>query len=405
MKTISQQPIPSLDLQQLKAEFKAELNDILDWWSRHMVDEERGGFHGRMDGHGRLAPAADKGIILNTRLLWTYSAAALTTGKAEHRRLADRAYDYLCQYFWDEVEGGVLWMVDAEGNPVDTQKQIYGQAFAIYALCEYYFLSKCQEVLEKATELFWLIEKYSLDRDKNGYLSAFARDWSPMADIRLSEKDANEAKIMNTHLHLLEAYTTFYRVKPFAALETALVNVVDLFRERFFMPATGSLQVYFDENWIPKGDSISYGHNIEASWLLWEATEVLDSADQRRNLLPVCIALAEVVLEKAVDEDGAIMYEAGPEGLRDTDKHWWPQTEAVVGFWNAWQLTGRPEFAEASALCWAFTSTHLRDQEAGEWHWRTDRSGVPVRTEDKAGPWKAPYHNARMCLEMLKRLG
>ena len=403
--SIKKIPSAQIDATRLKGEFRQELYNIIDWWSMNMVDEKNGGFFGRMDGHGRLYPESDKGVILNTRLLWTYSAVARATGSNLHHQLAHRAYNYFCEYFWDDLEGGVFWTVDYLGNPVDTQKQVYAQSFSIYALAEYFSLTQKRAVLEQAEEIFWLIEKYSFDRKKNGYLSAFARDWSPMDDIRLSEKDANEAKIMNTHLHLLEAYTNLFRVHPFAALREALGNIIGLILDRFYLPETGSLQIYFDENWMPKGHDISFGHNVEAGWLLWEAAEVLGDENIRERVRPACLHLAEVVLLSAVDSDGAILYEACPLGLKDADKHWWPQAEAVVGFWNAWEMTGEEKYAEAAVNCWSFIKAHLLDQEEGEWHWRTDRCGQPVLSEDKAGPWKAPYHNVRMCLEMGRRLG
>ena len=405
MKSSTKNPSPlRIDIDKLKGEFHQELHNILNWWSTHMVDEKNGGFFGRVDGHGKLFPEADKGVILNTRMLWTYSAVALATGDSLYHQLAHRAYTYFCEHFWDDLEGGVFWSVDHLGNPADTQKQIYAQAFAVYALGEYYALTKKREALEQAEEIFWLIEKYSFDRQKNGYLSAFARDWSPMDDIRLSEKDANEAKIMNTHLHILEAYASFYRIKPSTALRNALENVIGLFLDRFYIPENGSMHIYFDENWTPKGHDISFGHNVEASWLLWEAAEALDSAEALERVRPACLHMAEAVLLSAVDSDGAILYEACPMGLKDADKHWWPQAEAVVGFWNAWQLTGEEKFAEAAVNCWSFIKAHLIDREEGEWHWRTDRCGQPILSEDKAGPWKAPYHNSRMCLEMGRRL-
>lgn len=393
-----------IDAAGLKAEFQQELEQILNWWTLHMVDDQNGGFYGRIDGFGGCYPENEKGVILNTRLLWTYSAVAKSTGNIQYRRLADRAYTYFCEHFWDTLEGGVFWSVDCYGNPVETQKQIYAQAFAIYALAAYYFLTKKRAAIDQATEVFWLVEKYSFDRKKNGYFSAFARDWSPMEDIRLSEKDANEAKIMNTHLHILEAYSTFYRIYPFTALKDALENILGLFIDRFYKPDIGSMHIYFDEDWMPKGQDISFGHNVEASWLLWEAAEVLGDEKMMDKVRAISIHMAEEVLHSAIDEDGAILYEADPNGLKDSDKHWWPQAEGVVGFWNALELTGDEKFAKASINCWSFIKKYLLDKENGEWHWRTNRAGVPMRNEDKAGPWKAPYHNARMCLEMLKRL-
>lgn len=402
--SVQNTPFSAIDTGSLIMEFRQELQDILDWWNHRMVDEVNGGFYGQIDGFGRVHSHENKGVILNARLLWTYAAVGNAKGEAIFRQLADRAYDYFCNHFWDDLQGGVFWTVDYQGNPVDTQKQIYAQAFAIYALTEYYQLTKKQKALDQAMEIFWLVEKYSLDRQKNGYLSAFARGWTHMDDIRLSEKDENEAKIMNTHLHILEAYTNFYRIHPFTALKAALQNIIQLFLNHFYIGENGSMHIYFDEDWNPKGEAISFGHNIEASWLLWEAAEVLGEEALLQKVRRICIHMATAVYESAVDEDGALLYEADSRGITDTDKHWWPQAEAVVGFWNAWQMTGEAHFTTASVNCWAFIKKYLVDKENGEWHWRTDRHGEPFLCEDKAGPWKAPYHNARMCLEMLKRL-
>ncbi|KAA3622801.1 MAG: N-acyl-D-glucosamine 2-epimerase [Bacteroidetes bacterium] len=388
----------------LKKEFRVELANIMDWWAANMIDEQHGGFFGQRNAKGELVERVDKGIILNSRLLWTYSAAAIATGDSIYKRLADRAFRYVKDYFWDEVQGGVFWSVDYMGNYADDQKQIYAQAFTIYALSEYFILTQKKEVLDMASEIFWLVEKYSHDTEKRGYYNAFARDWTDVDDIRLSEKDANEAKIMNTHLHVLEAYTNFYRVEPSLYVKKALLEVLQLFLDYFYNPENGSLHIYFDENWNPKGDHISFGHNIEASWLLWEAAEILKETSILKRVKEICLFMAENVYQMAIDKDGGLLYEADPSGIIDSDKHWWPQAEAVIGFWNAYQLTGQEKYAKASVNTWSFIKNSIIDPIYGEWHWRTDRDGNPILTEDKAGPWKAPYHNIRMCLEMMMRL-
>lgn len=394
----------TIDTTHLRTEFRLELDNILHWWMKNMVDHEHGGFYGRMDGHGVLHPKSEKGVILNTRLLWSFAAAARQTGNAQYKTMADRAFDYLLQYFWDEPEGGMLWSVDFQGNPLSTQKQIYAQAFAIYALSEYHLLTQNAVALDKANEIFWLIEKFSLDREKGGYLTAFDRDWSGSGDIRLSEKDASAAKIMNTHLHVLEAYTNFYRAQPTAAVKERLRYILKIYLDRFYRPADGSLYLYFDENWQPKNADTSFGHDIESSWLLWEAAEVLGDEDLLERTRPVSIHLADAVLQHGLDSDGGIFNERHVCSHFDTDKHWWPQTEAVVGYWNAWELTGREIFAETAVHIWLFIKNFIRDSENGEWHWMVDRAGTPVLSEDKAGPWKAPYHNGRMCMEMVRRI-
>lgn len=401
---IQTKPAPeTIDTGQLCTEFRQELENILHWWMKNMVDYEHGGFYGRMDGHGVLHPKAEKGVILNTRLLWTFSAAARQTGNLQFKAMADRAFDYLIYYFWDDLEGGMFWTVDFQGNPLNTQKQIYAQAFAIYAFSEYHLLTQNREALDKAIEIFWLIEKYSLDRERGGYLSAFARDWNDMDDIRLSEKDANEAKIMNTHLHLLEAYTNFYRAQPTTAVKERLYYILDIYLRYFYRPVDGSLYLYFDENWHSISNDTSFGHDIESSWLLWEAAEVLGDENLLERTKVVSIHLAEAVLQHGLDTDGGVFNERHANGHFDTDKHWWPQTEAVVGFWNAWELTGRKVFYETASHSWDFIKNFILDGSNSEWHWRVDQSGSPILEEDKAGPWKAPYHNGRMCMEMLRR--
>ncbi len=393
------------DASSLLAEFQSELTDILNWWMENMVDRQHGGFFGRMDGKGQLFPKADRGVILNTRILWTFSAAARQSGNSQYKSVADHALDYLLHHFWDNLEGGVYWAVDWQGNPVNTQKQIYAQAFAIYAFSEYFLLTNDLSVLDKAIESFWLIEKYSYDKIKGGYYSAFARDWTSMDDIRLSEKDANEAKIMNTHLHLLEAYSNLYRCLPSSSNRTGLENILDLMITRFYKKCDGHLHIYFDEDWNSKSNLISFGHDIEASWLLMEAADLLGNAT-RDWVKPAALHLAERVMEEGLDKKArnGLRYEILEYGQPVEERHWWPQCEAIIGFWNAWQISGKEEFAKASTDVWDFTKNNLLDKINGEWHWKVDVDGKPLPGEDKAGPWKGPYHNGRLCLEMISRL-
>ena len=381
-----------------------ELYAILDWWRHHTVDETYGGFIGQMDGHGVVHPQADKGIILNTRILWTFSAAARHADRPAYRQLADRAFRYLLDHFRDAEAGGFFWMLDYRGQPIETKKQVYAQAFAVYALSEYYLLTQQPEALEAARQTFALIERHSLDPTRNGYLDAFSRDWQLLDDLRLSAKDANAAKTMNTHLHLLEAYTNLLRAGPDAALSQALENLLDLFTGKF-IDQHGHLQLFFDENWRPQSDLISFGHDIECSWLLLEAAEVLGDADWLEKVKTVALRIAEATLAQGVDTDGALFNEANAQVLHDTDKHWWPQAEAVVGFLSAWDISGQEKFYAAATQAWQFIQHYLLDVRLGEWRWRVDRAGVPDLSEDKVSQWKCPYHNGRACLEGMRRLG
>lgn len=381
-----------------------ELEQILHFWSSQMVDNVEEGFYGRVDGEGQLYPQAEKGIILNSRILWTFAATARQTKNADYALLAVRAYQYLLRYFWDDKYGGVYWMLDHRGNPVNTRKQVYAQAFAIYAFSEHYRLGKEQACLEKAKQLFNLLERHSRDQERGGYFEAFARDWTPIEDLRLSEKDANEAKTMNTHLHILEAYSNLYRVAPFPELELALRHLIRMFLDHFIDRATGHLRLFFDENWWLKSHTVSFGHDIECSWLLHEAAEVLGDEELLEEVTEASLQMAEVTVQKGLDGAGALMNEAEPDGHLDTDRHWWHQAEAMVGFFNAYQLTGKEQWIQHALNTWAFIQRYLKDSASGEWHWRVDDEGRVCREEDLAGPWKAPYHNGRACMELIRRI-
>lgn len=387
----------------LKAAMQEQLAAILQWWIKRMTDEENGGFYGRIDGLGKLYPSADKGVILNTRILWTFAAAARLTNSAAYKNIADRAYAYILQYFKDQQAGGVFWMLDYKGQAVQGKKQIYAQTFCIYALSEYFLLTEKNEALSEALHLFELVEKHSRDWENGGYFEAFNRDWEPLEDLRLSEKDVNAAKTMNTHLHLLEAYTNLYRAYPEENVKAALKNLIECFLTRFISAETHHLHLFFDERWRLQSHEISFGHDIECSWLLTEAAEVSGDRALIHKATQIAVVMAEVCLREGLDQDGGLFNEARPDGHVDMDKHWWPQAEAMIGFWNAWEISGKEIFQQAALNSWNFIQTVLLDDRLGEWRWRVNRSGEPILREDIAGPWKAPYHNGRMCMEMIKR--
>lgn len=381
----------------LRSELEKELmENILPYWSTKMVDNVNGGFYGRRDGFDRLEENADKAIILNTRILWTFSRAIKFSEEA--RPIADRAYHYLVEHFVDKEKGGVYWMLDYKGNPVSTKKQIYAQAFAIYALSEYHMATGDAISLELCRELFYLIEKHSFDQEFNGYLEAFDRDWNLLEDLRLSEKDANEKKTMNTHLHVLEAYTNLYRCWKDERLKKQLRNLVLVFRDKILSPQN-HFNLFFDERWNVKSDEISYGHDIEGSWLLFEAVEVLGDIDLLEEITIISLKLVDVTLQEGFANDGGLKNEA-----HDPEKHWWPQAEALVGLINSWQLTNQYSYLASAFRVWDFIRDNLVDREHGEWFWRVDVNGNVVRAEDKAGPWKCPYHNGRAIFELLERL-
>lgn len=384
--------------------------NILRFWQERMVDYRQGGFYGRIDGYNVLHPDAEKGAVLNARILWTFAAAARVLNNTPYRILAARAYDYLMQRFIDREQGGVYWSLNADATPLDTKKQTYAIAFAIYGLAEYVRLTNNQEALNAAIRLFEDLEAHAYKWDnekiskcKNGYVEALTRDWQPIADMRLSEKDENGVFTMNTHLHVLEAYTNLYRVLKNVQRDDVqgtkeritkqLRTLIDIFANRIFDPATGHLMLFFDEKWQPSNTHTSPGHDIEAAWLLHEALEVLGDEELLNQTLPVIHSLAQAAEENIMDE-----------------KEWWCYAEAVVGYIDQWKLYQDEKpiesniYLELAETAFHYIQTHLMDSENGEWFWAILPDGTPDRTHDKAGFWKCPYHNSRMCIEIIERL-
>jgi mannobiose 2-epimerase len=391
-------------LEILKAEVKEELvSNILPFWMTKMIDSKNGGFLGRIDGYGRVQEDADKGCVLNARILWTFSSAYRILKNPEYLKTAKRSKDYLLDHFFDNEYGGVYWLLDHNGRMKDGKKQIYAQAFAIYGLSEYYRITNDRNCLEKAIDLFRLIEKYSYDNKLDGYFEAFNREWGTIDDLRLSAKDANEKKTMNTHLHVLEAYTNLYRVWQDDHLKKQLRGLINVFTDKIVNSQTFNLKMFFDEEWNDKTDLVSYGHNIESSWLIYEAALVLGDKDVTGKVKNICLRIA-MSSEEGLMADGSMIYEKFfSSGHIDTDRHWWVQAETVVGFLNAFTLSEKEEYLDKSLKAWRFIADNLVDPKNGEWYWSVDKNLQPNLKDDKAGFWKCPYHDSRMCLEIIER--
>ncbi|MCR2806085.1 AGE family epimerase/isomerase [Paenibacillus soyae] len=391
---------------QWAAAIERELKDnILKFWMEHAPDEASGGFHGYVSRSLEVKHDADRSLVLNTRILWTFASAYRLYGDERYLEMADRAYRYVIDHFTDREHGGLFWSVTSEGQPASDKKQVYGQAFAIYAFSEYYRATGNDAALELAISLFRVLERYSYDPVNKGYLEALARDWTETDDNSLSSKDLNTKKSMNTHLHVLEAYTNLFRIWPSDELKPKLRELIEVTVDRIVDNETAHFLLFFDLEWNSQTDHVSYGHDIEGSWLLHEAAEVLGDAELLERVKGVAVRMAEVTYREGVDKDGGIFNEAGPEGLLDTDKDWWPQAEAVVGFYNAYQLTGETKYKEAAAGAWRYIEEHMVDREFGEWFWSVTKEGKPSDNPEKISAWKCPYHNGRACFEMLERLG
>ncbi len=380
------------------------VSNILPYWMNGMKDNARGGFFGRITGRDVLMPDAPKGAILCARILWTFSAVYRLLGKQEYLDMATHAKRYLIDRFYDRDFGGVYWSLTAEGDPLDTKKQVYAIGFAIYGLSEYHRATGDEEALTYAVRLFDDIEKHSFDTVKNGYQEAFTRQWEEIADMRLSEKDANERKTMNTHLHILEPYTNLYRVWKDDRLRERLHNLILLFTEKILNKETSHLQLFFNDDWQSKSSIISYGHDIEASWLLHEAALELGDTRLLVSVETVVRCIADAAAEGVTTEGGMIYERDTNTGHTDADRHWWVQAEAVVGYFNIYQHFDDPVALQRSLDCWEFIKKHLIDREHGEWFWSIRADGTVNREDDKAGFWKCPYHNGRMCMELMQRI-
>lgn len=379
--------------------------NILPYWMDTMVDPA-GGFYGRRDGYDRLHADAPKGAVLAGRLLWSFAAAYRVLGDPVCRAMADRALDALIDRFYDHEYGGVYWSVAADGTPADTHKQFYALGFAIYGLAEYVAAvgtgdERGRRALDYAVRLFGDIEAHSRDRVNGGYIEATARDWSPIADMRLSAKDMNVAKSMNTHLHIIEPYTRLFTVWPDQSLGEAIKSLLRTFMERIEDPAMRHLGLFFDTEWNRSDATVSFGHDIEASWLLLESAMALGDPGLIEVTREHCEAIAMAALE-GLQPDGSMIYERHADGSLDTERHWWVQAEMLIGQLYLWKYHGRSDMLGRAMETWKYIDSHIVDHEGGEWFWSCDGvTGAPGRGNDKAGFWKCPYHNTRMCLETL----
>lgn len=423
-----------MDIKTMKTEMQDVLeNNILRFWLDKMIDHEHGGFYGRIDGSGTLHPEAEKGAILNARILWSFSAAYRVLGKPEYLEAATRAKDYIIDHFIDPEYGGVYWSVDYLGNPLDTKKQFYAIGFAIYGFTEYVRATGDREVLDYALQLYDCIEEHAFDREHNGYIEACTREWGEIADMRLSELDANYPKSQNTHLHIIEPYTNLLRclkelhaqescdyvpvlgavlpvgvsfsMETMMSVEASLRNLIDIFTDRILNPETHHLDLFFEMDWTRgAGHLESYGHDIECSWLMHEAALVLGDQKVLKKVEAIVQMVAKAS-EKGLNADGSMIHEANlSAGTVDDDLHWWVQAETVVGFYNIYQYFSDEAALEKASHCWQYIKDNLIDSEHGEWYWSRHRDGSLNTTDDKAGFWKCPYHNSRMCLEILERV-
>lgn len=375
-------------------------NDLIPFWM-NMRDDENGGFYGFADENGVPDKESPKGGILQSRILWFFSSAYMLSKDPEVLSCADHAYRFLRDYCMDHEYGGMFWSVNADGTPCEDMKHTYCQSFALYAFSAYYRASGDPEALDLACSLYELIE--SKCRDSEGYLEAFGRDFSLCENDKLSENGVMADRTMNTLLHLLESYTALLEAEYFNDVEASVLEILQIFKTHIYDPDRKICKVFFDMDYNSIIDLESYGHDIEASWLISRACDVLRDSKIKEEMMPMITGLAEGALEHGIDESDHAMNNECENGIVDSKKVWWVQAEAVTGFMNAFELTGDEDYFEASDMIW----NYIRDKvigEHGEWIENIYEDRNQTEGQALVHQWKCPYHNGRMCIEMYSRL-
>ena len=370
---------------------------ILPYWLR--LKDPRGGFYGEVAADGTILYDAPRGVILNARIIWSFAAAYQALPDTAYLVAAVHARDYFLEHFCDHKYGGVYWSVDAAGERLDTKKQLYSQGFAIYALSELYKATGDDEVLKNAINLYKVVETYFADKENGGYIEALARDFSPLEDMSLSAHDINADKTMNSHLHVLEAYANLYQVWPDEELKAAVEKLLDIIGTKV-MAADGHLQLYFRKDWSVMPGGVSYGHDIETSWLALECAMALKDIDVVNRVRPLALAMGKAGNE-GLFPDGSMRYEKFLDGKYDDSRQWWVQAETVVGNLWLWKYHSDPQGAERALSAWSYIRENLVDSKDGEWWWAVLPDGKVDLSQPKVGFWKCPYHNTRMCLQVL----
>jgi len=373
-------------------------SNILPFWLQ--LKDPRGGFYGEMQADGTVLYDAPRGAILNARLIWTFAAAYSFLKDTQYLVAAVHARDWFLDHFCDHKYGGVYWSVTPEGERLDAKKQLYAQGFAIYGLSELYKATRDDEALKNAINLYKVVETYFADPENGGYIEALARDFSPLEDMSLSAHDINADKTMNSHLHILEAYANLYQVWPDPSLKEAVERLLEIIGTRVMAPS-GHLQLYFRKDWSVLPGGVSFGHDIETSWLALECAFALRDADVVTRVRPRALQMGRAGNEGLLP-DGSMRYEQLLDGSFDDSRQWWVQAETVVGNLWLWKYHSDDAALDRALACWYYIRKRLIDPHGGEWWWAVLPDGSLDLSQPKAGFWKCPYHNTRMCLQVLE---
>ena len=398
--------------------FTSELHDnILSYWMKYGVEKNGQGFYGAVNLNNEPVFSANKTSVLNARILWTFAAAAKKYPGLGYEEIAHKAFRVVTEDFADKEHGGFYMELSSDNQVANDIKHTYAQAFVIYSLSKYYEFNPVTDVMNKVQEFFYFLDNKTKDPAHSGYLESFTRDWKIYEENRMA--DNNEPKSMNTHLHILEAYAAVYKIWKDELVKQRLTELLELFIDHIIRE-DGHLGIFFTEEFSETDNSkaiCSFGHDIEASWLIWEAAEILGDASISAKIKPLILKMADAVLRVGVDKDGGLFLESTRFGSHvRTNKHWWLQAENLVGFMNAFQLTDESKYWDTVKLAWDFIDKHVIDHEGGEWFTKVNRLGKAylIEPEDdpspyyrnnwKIDPWKCPYHNGRAMIELTNRI-
>jgi mannobiose 2-epimerase len=396
-------PFQKQQLENLREEVSKDLiKNILPYWSAKMVDDINGGFYGRIDGNEKVYPDAKKGGILNARILWTYSSAYRILKDTNYLKLTNRAKEHIIDHFIDKEYGGAYMSLNADGTPADTRKHVYTNAFFIYGLSEYSRATGDKEALNEAMKIFDLFEKYASDKEYGGYFEVFNREWERSHDRIIGESSERDEKTMNTSLHVMEAYANLFRVSGDERVGGRLRNMIEIFLDKIIDKKTSHLICFLDRSWNSTSTIDSYGHDIESSWLIYEAAGLLGDKDLVEKVKQTSLKIADAAAEGYQPDGGMLTEKDYATGHVRTQRSWWEQAETVVGYLNAFELSGNDSYLEKSLKTWDYIKKYFVDTKNGAWFSSVSEKGIPGG--DKAGFWICPYHNGRMCMEVIERV-
>lgn len=385
----------------LSLEIRAHLIEkIIPFW-KALRDDENGGYYGWLGYDLKLDKKAEKGCILNSRITWFFANAYMLLKDESLLEEAKHGYEFLKEKCIDKEYGGIYWSLNYDGTPSDATKHTYNQAFCIYALSAYYEATKDEQALALARDLFGLIEERCTD--EVGYLEAFTRDFRPESNEKLSENGVLAEKTMNTLLHVLEAYTQLYKVSKDDKVKDRLLFIIDIIENKVYNKELHRQEVFFDKDYNSILDLHSYGHDIETAWLLDFTLDVIGDDELTERIYKITRDLTNQTYKVAFD--GNSFANECEKGVVNEHRVWWVQAENVVGMINAYQRQNEQKFYDAAVSQWEFIKDYVIDKREGsEWFWEVDPEGKPYPDRPIVEPWKCPYHNGRMCFEVIKRL-